>query len=137
MLASPQSSQPRDPPNPLAVLSGLGRVEHGDAAAWLLLPQSEAPEQWRERAVLAVLIPLTQEELQAVTGPRAAVAPASDDDALVRLLISGATHTEMAAELGVSVRTVQRRIARLRRKMNARTTRQLQRQLRGSGVVSS
>lgn len=86
-----------------------------DIRGWLLLSPDAVPDVWRARAVPMVLVPLLPAEAAQVLSHRPAeqAIPASQLP-LVRLVATGRSAQEIARQLGLSPRTVHRRVARLR-----------------------
>lgn len=88
--------------------------------AWLLLAPDAVPARWAERAVACSLLSLLPREAGMLLSGSAAVPELDPTDLRVaQLTTSGATTAEMARTLGVSDRTVQRRLSRLRRRLGA------------------
>lgn len=98
----------------------------GEAKAWLLMSREAVPDQWRHRVVDLALIPLLSEEAaQVLAGEGAHPALGPEDAALARLLVRGLTISAIATETGMSIRGVQRRLVRLRKRFGAGTTAEL------------
>lgn len=94
--------------------------------AWLLLPPEAVPEPWLSRSREVRLVPLLPEE--AVGMLRGGGAPSEltgDELPLARLLARGLSAAAISKELGLSVRTVERRLAHLRDRFGVRSTAEL------------
>lgn len=85
---------------------------------WLLLDPRAVPKRWRERAIPVALVPLLPREAEQVLGGQEAL-PELDpqDERLARLAARGLSVPVIAAEVGISPRSVQRRLAELRRRL--------------------
>jgi DNA-binding NarL/FixJ family response regulator len=87
-------------------------------AGWLFLQADHVPEQWRLRARAAAFVPLTAGELTELLG---GVPPqpelTDDEEALARLIARGSSVSAISRQLRVSSRTVERRLALLRRRL--------------------
>jgi len=93
--------------------------------AWLLLAPESLPDAWRGRSVPLAGVWLHPDEIAALaTGDDAATPERSDRD-LVPLVLQGLPHDDIARVLNVSVRTLQRRLARLRARVGARSQAEL------------
>ncbi|MCA1708080.1 MAG: helix-turn-helix transcriptional regulator [Actinobacteria bacterium] len=93
---------------------------------WFFFHPSAVPERWRERAVEVLLVPLLPEEVEQVfDGVRAVPQISSEDERLAELVAQGISVPEIAAELDLAPRTVERRLARLREKLGVTTTAEL------------
>lgn len=121
----------------------VGRVavdarETCDLAGWLFLTPEAVPEHWQERAVAVAFIPLFGHELDSVVArPGATVGKkrSSADPSLVALVAKGLTKQQLARELNVSIRTVDRRLAVLRAEFGAQTLPELTGMLARLGFV--
>lgn len=91
---------------------------------WFFVDPSRVPDRWRERAVPVCLVPLLPEEAASIL-EGSLPELSEDEEQLARLVAAGASVTEMAGHLYVSNRSVQRRLARLRRRLGVETTAQL------------
>lgn len=99
---------------------GSGRRKKDDREpqrGWVLLPMESVPPQWRQRATLLALVPLLPEEAKSVLQEGSAVPRLdAEEERLVRLVASGMNAESIAGELGVTSRSVSRRLARLRQR---------------------
>lgn len=105
------------------------------AAAWLFVRPDAVPAQWHDRAEPMALIPLVPEEVRHVLGTAPDVEPG--DVRLVRLAARGRTAAAIARDLGVSSRTVERRLAALRQEFGVGSTAELAVALAGRGFAVS
>ena len=104
-----------------------------DAAGWVFI-SGEVPPRWSERAVQGSLVPLmAQEAAQLLRDPSVSPALAADDERLARLLARGKTLESIAAEFGVTRRSIDRRVRRLREQLGVGTTAELALQLARTG----
>ena len=104
---------------------------------WLFLDPAAVPERWRGRAITMAMVPLMRDEAAHIlNGGSAAPGLEPVDEPLARLLARGTNTEDMAAILGMSMRTTQRRIAALRRKIGARSKTELERMLAARGYAS-
>lgn len=100
---------------------------HGpEERAFFFMPPSAVPPHWQSRAVDLVMVPLLPDEAAQMLqggaeGPR--LSPA--DQALVEFLAGGLSADAIATRLGLTRRSVQRRIARLRDDVGVTTTPEL------------
>lgn len=81
---------------------------------WVLGPADELPAGWVARATPVLLVRVPANELGALTAR-------GDDDRFLGLAARGLTRAEIARELGVSPRTVDRRLAATRERLGVRT----------------
>lgn len=96
----------------------------GSLGALFLFAPDAVPEHWRSRAVPMALVPLLPSEARSILeGPQATIAP--EDEDLLRLAARGLTGADIARELGISLRSVERRLARLRRDLGVDSTAEL------------
>jgi DNA-binding NarL/FixJ family response regulator len=86
------------------------------AAGWLFLPQNAVPERWRERGVAVVMVPLLPSEARSLLTEGATAQELPGDAELLGLVAAGCTRAAIARKLGVSLRTVQRRLADVQRR---------------------
>ena len=100
----------------------------------MLLDPDAVPASWRHRAVPVSLVLLSARDVHALG--EAAPRPTLDagESQLAGLLVAGASAGRMARVLGVSQRTVYRRLADLRRRMGVSSTKQLTRELAAAGM---
>jgi DNA-binding NarL/FixJ family response regulator len=100
--------------------------EPGGAAGWLLLRPDLVPERWLTRKQDLSLIPLMPGEAESLlSGETIEPEIEGEELQLARLLSEGATATMIAAELGISTRSVERRSAALRDRLGVRTPAEL------------
>ena len=94
---------------------------------WLFLRGDTVPEKWRDRAVAVSLVPLTPGELEELVSPESSngFVPEPGDVELYKLIARGLPAPEIARELGIATRSVHRRLARLRDRLEVQTTAQL------------
>jgi DNA-binding CsgD family transcriptional regulator len=84
-------------------------------AGWLFLSPEALPDVWRSRAQPAVFVPLMPAEArQLLAGEAAEPTLSARDEKVARLAARGRTADAIARELGISRRTVDRRLALLR-----------------------
>lgn len=113
-------SQPTDP--------GEGPRNHV-----LLLVVGDVPEQWRVRARPASFIPLLPGEVPSLLDGAGGPLSAPEDEPLLRLAARGLSARAIASASGLSIRTVHRRIARLRELLRVETTAELASELSRRG----
>ncbi len=90
------------------------------ARGWLLLDGDHVPTRWSSRARSVSLIPLLPDEVRGVLEDGRATSGLEEDDvALARLVARGLSIRAIVRELGVSQRSVERRLSRLRKQMGA------------------
>lgn len=101
-------------------------MSSSDERALLFLSPDDVPPRWRSRAVEVLMVPLLPEEASDVLN-RGADQPhlGRDDEELAKLLATGLSATAIASQLGITRRSVQRRVARLRDQVGVRTTGEL------------
>lgn len=85
------------------------------SAGWLFLPAGAVPERWRGRAVPMAMVPLLPAEAGTLL-IEGKTDKLEGDEELLRLVAAGYTRAVIARRLGVSLRTVQRRLARVQQK---------------------
>ena len=110
------------------------QANDGSPLAWVFVAGTSAPAAWATRAVAGYLVPLEAHEVAEV---RAGTASASmidrEDHPLAVLVARGLPPGAIASELGVSLRTTHRRVAKLRRRIGVASTRELAQRLRVAG----
>ena len=85
--------------------------------------KGHVPERWRDRAVPLYLVPLLpQEAEQIVAGSTLLPDVHLDEEPLLRLVARGRKTVSIARELDVPLRTIERRLARLRERFNVSST---------------
>ena len=105
-----------------------------EVPGWVILTPGAIPERWRSRAIPMVLVPLVPSEALQLHSD-----PSVDEDVpavllpLVRLVARGLSAVAIARELGVSPRTVQRRVAQLSQDFDVSTIQQLASELARRG----
>jgi DNA-binding NarL/FixJ family response regulator len=99
---------------------------------WLFV-LGEVPERWRDRARYASFIPLLPDEAASVLAAGAGSPVDPEEDALLRLAARGLPAPAIARVSGVSIRTVHRRLARLREQLEVDTTSELAAELSRMG----
>lgn len=94
--------------------------------AWVLVPSDVVPPRWSVRSISVSLVPLLPDEARQVLregGARPELDPG--DEALATLIAGGRSVSSAARSLGISLRTGQRRLARLRGVFGVETTHEL------------
>lgn len=93
---------------------------------WLFLTPESVPERWRGRGMDCVLVPLLPHETERMLAD-SPVSPELDskDEELLRLVAAGLSAPAIARQLEVSVRSVTRRLASVRRRLGLQTTPEL------------
>lgn len=100
--------------------TGMGR------GGWLFLAEADIPDRWRERAVPVMFVPLLPEETgEILVGVPARPELTEQDEALLRLMAHDASIQDAADQLGLHIRTVERRLASLRKRFNLTSTAEL------------
>jgi DNA-binding NarL/FixJ family response regulator len=112
------------------------RSEAAVGMAYVLLPAEEIPEAWRGRARSLSMIALLPEERRRLL-EEGRISPALEpgDQRIVELVARGWGPSRIAAHIGVSTRTVERRLARLRRRFGGRTSAELTALLAATAVA--
>lgn len=106
----------------------------GDVPGWVILGPQSVPERWRSRAIQMMLVPmLPAEAAQLLSNAPVEDGIASAQVPFVRLLARGLSTAQIARELGISHRTVQRHVARLRDQFGVATIQQLATELARRG----
>jgi DNA-binding CsgD family transcriptional regulator len=115
-----------------------GRVAAYDALVlgrFLLFPRGCLPDQLRDRAVPLYAVDLQPSETPEMYGERLAWPLAPDDLVVLRAVAKGTPTRAIATEIGVSTRTVQRHIARLRRRLRVASEADLRDYLKERGFL--
>ena len=107
---------------------------NGEVPGWVILSPDAVPDAWHSRAIPMMLVPLTPAEV----GGLLSETPLEQDIAvadlpLVRLVARGHSASQISRELGISLRTVNRRIARLRDDFEVATIQELASELARRG----
>ena len=104
-----------------------GRPERPRYEGWLFIADEAVPDKWRDRAVGMSLVPLLPGEMAEFVGDQAGdgFIPDEHDVALYKLVARGLSANDIARELGIASRSVHRRLARLRERLQVETTSQL------------
>ena len=98
----------------------------GEVPGWVILSPESVPERWRSRAIPMMLVPmLPAEAAQLLSNAPVEHGIASAQVPLARLLARGLSTAQIARELGISPRTVQRHVVRLSDQFGVRTIQQL------------
>ncbi len=106
----------------------------GEASGWLILSPEAVPDAWRSRAIPMVHVPLMPSEaVQLLSGAPVEQDIAAADLPLVHLVARGRSSAEISRELGVSQRTVNRHVARLREEFAVATIQKLASELARRG----
>lgn len=93
---------------------------------WLFLAPDAVPPEWQERAVSVSLIPLHPDEAAVILAGRGAIPRLDESDLpLVRLVARGKSAPEIARELDIALRSVYRKLARLRAEFGVASTPEL------------
>ncbi len=98
----------------------------GPPLGWLILEEATVPERWKDRSRSVVLVPLLPEETAEVLD-RGFTAPqfTAAEERLMGHLSEGCSLKVIASRLGVTSRTVERRLARVRERFGLDTTAEL------------
>lgn len=88
----------------------------GQERVWVFVDPDALPESWAERARPMFLVPLLPEEAASFLDAEAPSVEAEDDRLFLRLIAEGLPSASIADELGIGVRAVERRVARLCRR---------------------
>lgn len=96
-------------------------ASHGngsDVEAWLFVRSDVVPQRWRERADVVWMVPLLRgETVDILGGGTADPHIGREEEPLARLTAGGLPIEDIARELSLSPRSVQRRIASLRARL--------------------
>lgn len=92
-------------------------------AGWLFLQPEQLPDRWKQRARPAVYVPLLSQEIDELldghlTGP----ALTSMEEQLAASIAQGRSIAAIGRQLGVSHRTVERRLSALRERLGVRSS---------------
>lgn len=95
-------------------------------AVWVLVPKDALPERWAHRALPLSLVRLLPEESEQLL-ENGATSPAMslEEESLARLVARGMGAPDIARQLHMTPRSVYRRLARLRKRFDARTSTEL------------
>ena len=101
---------------------------------WLILDPDVVPPEWQERARVMAWVPLLPDEAEQILqkGSTAPQLAASDPDFL-RLVARGEAPGSIGRRLGISTRSVHRRLARLRDQLGSRSSAELAAELSRRG----
>lgn len=95
-------------------------------AGWLFVQADRLPERWRQRARPAMYVPLLSAEIEELfSGHLSGPALSQPEQDLAKLLAQGRSASAIARRLGVSHRTVERRLAALRDRLGTGSTAEL------------
>ena len=93
---------------------------------YVLVAPDALPEHWQGRAHQMFLVSLLPSEVEmAFSGTAIRAQLTDDEEELARLVATGRTAREIAATLHVAVRTVERRLATLRKRLGVGSTLEL------------
>lgn len=105
------------------------------AAGWLFLDPERLPDRWRDRARPAVFVPLIAQEVEdLLTGRLQGPALNATEQQLAELVARGRSVPAISRLLGVSPRTVERRLAVLRERFGVGSSVDLALELAGRGL---
>ncbi len=97
----------------------------GQPEGWLFLRPEAVPDRWRDRTIPMVAVPLAPGEMAQFLADGAPRELGSEEEELIRLVGRGLSVRAMALELGITPRSVQYRLARLREKFGVKSTTEL------------
>ena len=100
---------------------------------FVLFPAAALPPALRDRAVPLYAVSLRESETPEMFGEKIMWPLDAGDVELLRLIAAGCPTRKIAVETGVSMRTVQRQVARLRRRLKLHSTTDLRQYLRDRG----
>ncbi len=104
----------------------MGEHPSPEARGWLFLQPQDIPERWRSRGMDVRLVPLLPEEVEGILlEGKTEPALEGPDEAVARLVARGLTVTQIAGELRMAPRTVDRHVARLRERFGVQSTAEL------------
>lgn len=107
---------------------------NGEVPGWVILNPSAVPDAWQSRAIPMVLVPLTPGEgVQLLSEAPVEQDIRAADLPLVHLVARGHSAPEIARVLGVSPRTVYRRVTRMREEFAVSTMEELATELARRG----
>lgn len=90
--------------------------------AWCFFETDSVPERWRERGRQVIFIPLLPDEAKVVSElPKAK----DQDEPLLHLVAAGRSRQEIARELALPLRTVDRKLSSLAARFGLTTTSEL------------
>ncbi|HEV3472443.1 MAG TPA: LuxR C-terminal-related transcriptional regulator [Actinomycetota bacterium] len=105
-----------------------------DVPGWLIVNPDAVPQHWQERALPAMVVPLTPAEADQLFAAKPIETGLQTADLeLVRLIASGHTAAEIGRSLNLSTRTVYRRVTALRRELEVETIEELATELARRG----
>lgn len=113
---------------------------NNEVPGWVILSPGAVPERWRSRAIPVVLVPLVPSETnQLLSDTTVEESIPATLLPLARFVARGLSAVEIARELGVTPRTVQRHVVRLSQNFGVSTLQQLATELasRGFGAEPS
>lgn len=99
----------------------------------LMFVLGEVPDRWRGRARQVSFIPLLPDEVVSVLAGREDAVVNEGDEALLKLAARGLSAPAIARASGLSIRTVHRRLARLREQLQVETSSELAAELSQRG----
>ena len=102
-------------------------------AVWVLVDGANVPEGWQDRARPMWLVPLLAEEAAGLLRERSTEPLNQEDPEFLRQVARGAPAPVMARRLGLSTRSVHRRLARLRTELGLDSTAELSAELARRG----
>jgi DNA-binding NarL/FixJ family response regulator len=100
---------------------------------WVIAQGEHLPASWKQRAQAVYLVPLLPGEALRVLTEEAAPQVSERDQEMISVIARGGTAAEIADELGLSLRTAQRSISRLRERFGLATKAELVRFLTERG----
>lgn len=93
---------------------------------WVLMDPKDVPEAWRARAVPLALVPMLPEEVGNVLKDGETVPRITGADVLLaRAIARGISLAQIARDLRLPLRTVQRKCAQFRERLGVETTAEL------------
>lgn len=92
---------------------------------WLFLESTMVPERWKKRAISTSLVPLLPEEIEELLGDGSPFLLDADEEDLVKLVARGLSAQAISLEWGISVRSVERRLQRLRERFGVESSAEL------------